>query len=111
MYLFRYENMRNDKFKDFREGLQKTSRHEVVKSLSSIGWQAKSYLQCLMRFTCRFCMGSNKVLQVALGRSESDECQPNISQLAKRINGSVGLFFTGLPHSEVPAGGFDALFL
>ncbi|KAL3161869.1 hypothetical protein ABBQ38_008959 [Trebouxia sp. C0009 RCD-2024] len=66
--------MRNDKFKEFREEHMDTSR---------------------------FCMGSNKVLQVALGRQESDEYKQNISELSNRIRGKIGLFFTKLPQPEV----------
>ena len=46
-------------------------------------------------------MGSNKVLQVALGREESDEYKQNISELSNRIRGKIGLFFTKLPQNEV----------
>ena len=49
----------------------------------------------------RFCLGSNKVLQVALGRSAEEEVQTHISELANRIQGSVGLIFTTLPQQEV----------
>lgn len=46
-------------------------------------------------------MGSNKLLQVALGRSESDEVRSNIHRLAERIKGQVGLLFTQLSKEEV----------
>ncbi len=46
-------------------------------------------------------MGSNKVLQVALGREESDEYKQNISEVSNRIRGKIGLFFTKLPQDEV----------
>lgn len=46
-------------------------------------------------------MGSNKLLQVALGRSESDEVRSNIHQLAERIKGQVGLLFTQLSKEDV----------
>lgn len=49
----------------------------------------------------RFCMGSNKVLRVALGHDASDEYRKNLSLLSENISGSVGLFFTSLPHEEV----------
>lgn len=54
-------------------------------------------------------MGSNKVLKVALGKSESDEYLPGLHQLSERASGSVGLFFTKLPRAEVEAlfGGFE----
>ena len=53
-------------------------------------------------------MGSNKVLQVALGREESDEYKQNISELSNRIRGKIGLFFTKLPQSEVHASAHHA---
>lgn len=74
VYLFKYQNMRNESFKLFREDHLETSR---------------------------FCMGSNKVLKVALGREESDEYKQNISELSNRIRGKIGLFFTRLPQQEV----------
>jgi len=46
-------------------------------------------------------MGSNKMLQVALGKSESDELRTNLSVIASRLKGHSGLFFTKLPREEV----------
>lgn len=46
-------------------------------------------------------MGNNKVLKVALGKSEEDEHKPNLHLLSERITGKVGLFFTTLPREEV----------
>lgn len=46
-------------------------------------------------------MGSNGKLQVALGKSSEDEYRPGLAQLAERIQGNVGLFFTNLPREEV----------
>jgi len=50
---------------------------------------------------CRFIMGSNKMLQVALGKSESDELRTNLSEIGARLKGHSGLFFTKLPREEV----------
>jgi hypothetical protein len=49
----------------------------------------------------RFVMGSNKVLQVALGKTEADEYRTNIHYLSGLLKGAVGLFFTSLPKDEV----------
>ena len=46
-------------------------------------------------------MGSTKLLQVGLGKSQVDEYQDNLAQLSATLTGAVGLFFTSLPHAEV----------
>ncbi|KAF4371672.1 hypothetical protein F8388_008612 [Cannabis sativa] len=74
MYVFSSENMRNLKFKQFREQLKANSR---------------------------FFLGSNKVMQVALGRSASDEIIPNIYKVSKLLRGDAGLLCTNLPKEEV----------
>lgn len=74
LYLFRYENMRNDKFKELREKCRETSR---------------------------FFLGSNKVLQIALGRTEVEEPRDNTHRVAERLKGFCGLFFTKMEHEEV----------
>lgn len=58
VYVFSFENMRNQKFKEFREQLKSSSR---------------------------FFLGSNKVMQVALGRSASDEIQPGLYKVSKVV--------------------------
>merc|ERR1711904_44529 len=70
VYVFRYKDMKNNAFKALRDKLRDTSR---------------------------FFLGSNKVLQVALGREASDEVRENMSQLTKLIKGHVGLLFTEMP--------------
>ncbi|KAF8014005.1 hypothetical protein BT93_I1767 [Corymbia citriodora subsp. variegata] len=74
IYVFSFENMRNLKFKEFREQLKSSSR---------------------------FFLGSNKVMQVALGRSVGDELRPGIRKVSKVLHGSTGLFLTNLPKEEV----------
>lgn len=65
--------MRNLKFKEFREQIKPS----------------------------RFFLGSNKVMQVALGRSVSDEIQPGLHKVSKFLCGNTGLFLTNMPKEEV----------
>lgn len=74
MYVFAFENMRNLKFKEFREQLKSSSR---------------------------FFLGSNKVMQVALGRSVADEMRPGLCKISKFLRGDSGLFLTNLLEEEV----------
>lgn len=74
IYVFSFENMRNLKFKEFREQLKATSR---------------------------FFLGSNKVMQVSLGRSAADEIKPGLYKVSKLLRGDSGLFFTNMPKEEV----------
>ncbi|KAJ4979976.1 hypothetical protein NE237_010756 [Protea cynaroides] len=74
IYVFSFENMRNQKFKEFREQLKSTSR---------------------------FFLGSNKVMQVSLGRSIADEIRPGVHKVSKLLRGDTGLYFTNLPKEEV----------
>ena len=46
-------------------------------------------------------MASNKVLKVALGKSEVDEQAEGLHRLSEHVSGNVGLFFTTLPRREV----------
>ncbi|XP_030539332.1 mRNA turnover protein 4 homolog [Rhodamnia argentea] len=74
IYVFSFENMRNLKFKEFRDQLKSSSR---------------------------FFLGSNKVMQVALGRSVGDELKPGIRKVSKLLHGNTGLFLTNLPKEDV----------
>ncbi|GBF93536.1 hypothetical protein Rsub_06256 [Raphidocelis subcapitata] len=76
VYVFKFHNMRNEKFKELRDELKDSSR---------------------------FVMGSNKMLQVALGKTPADEYRTNLHLLSERLRGHVGLFFTTLPREEVAA--------
>ncbi|KAK1271470.1 hypothetical protein QJS04_geneDACA006039 [Acorus gramineus] len=74
IYVFSFENMRNTKFKELREQLKTSSR---------------------------FFLGSNKVMQVSLGRTAADEIRPGVHKVSKFLRGNTGLFFTNLPTEEV----------
>jgi len=73
-YVFRYKDMKNNTFKQIREKLRDSSR---------------------------FFLGSNKVLQVSLGREPSDEVRENIHNLVPFLKGHVGLMFTELTEEQV----------
>lgn len=73
VYVFKHYNMRNESFKQLRDELQES---------------------------CRFVLGSTKLMQVALGKAEADEYKTNLHQLSQRLKGNVGLFFTKLSREE-----------
>jgi mRNA turnover protein 4 len=74
VFVFSFENMRNLAFKEFREQLKATSK---------------------------FFLGSNKVMQVALGRSAADEIRPGLYKVSKLLRGDTGLLFTNMLKEEV----------
>jgi mRNA turnover protein 4 len=74
LYIFSFENMRNTKFKEFKEKLKSSSR---------------------------IFLGGNKVLQIALGKTEAEEQKEGLHKASELIHGFCGLFFTNLPKAEV----------
>lgn len=50
---------------------------------------------------CRFFLGKNKVMRVALGRDEDEEYRDNLHKLALYLTGQVGLLFTNQPIEKV----------
>lgn len=73
LLLFRHHNMRNEALKELREELKDSSR---------------------------FVLGSTKLLQVALGKTDADELRTNLSRVSERLAGHVGLLFTKLSKQE-----------
>ncbi|TQD96788.1 hypothetical protein C1H46_017520 [Malus baccata] len=115
-YVFSFENMRNHKFKEFRDQLKSNSRQvhfqDAPLVLVVTGNSLYKFLshgfhnlgKCIMRdfiVVLRFFLGSNKVMQIALGRSESDEIRPGLHKVSKVLHGDAGLCFTNLPKEEV----------
>jgi len=79
LYLFSYENMRSDRFKDVRLHFR-----DEVDGKSS-----------------RIFLGKNKLLQLAMGRTPEDEHAENLRKVAALTSGSVGLLATSRPNQEV----------
>jgi hypothetical protein len=48
----------------------------------------------------RFFLGSNKVLQIALGRTAADELKEDLHKVTEFLHGDCGLFLTNLPKDE-----------
>jgi mRNA turnover protein 4 len=70
-----YENMTTNPFKELKEQLK----------------------------DCRFCLGKNKVMAVALGRTEEESYKPNIWMLSEQLKGQCCLFFSNEPVKEIRA--------
>lgn len=75
LYLFSYENMRSNKFKNVRVHFAESNS--------------------------RIVMGKNKLLQLALGRTPEEEYGDDLRKVAELTTGSVGLLFTSEPRDEV----------
>lgn len=52
-------------------------------------------------WTYRFFFGKNKVMAIALGKSEEEEVLPNIHKLSSLLQGQCGLLFTNKKKEEV----------
>ncbi|KAG4097124.1 ribosomal protein L10-domain-containing protein [Neocallimastix lanati (nom. inval.)] len=51
--------------------------------------------------TSRFFFGKNKIMAKALGNTAEEEYKPNLSKLAERLVGNVGLLFTDASPKEI----------
>lgn len=67
VFLFSVHNMRNNLLKELRSEWKKDSR---------------------------FIFGKNRVMQLALGKSDADEAEPELHKLSSRLRGQCGLLFT-----------------
>jgi mRNA turnover protein 4 len=77
-FLFSVENMRNNKLKDIRTE-----------------WKHS-----------RFFFGKNRIMQLALGRTEEEEYKEGIHTISNMLKGNVGLLFTN-EQSDIVRGWFD----
>jgi len=80
LYLFSYENMRSNKFKEIRMDFRESDNDKEGS---------------------RIILGKNKLLQIALGKTTEDEYSDNLRQVSKLISGSVGILLTNRPREEV----------
>mmetsp|Transcript_35633 Transcript_35633/g.78091 ORF Transcript_35633/g.78091 Transcript_35633/m.78091 type:complete len:225 (-) Transcript_35633:155-829(-) len=77
LYLFSFENMRSNKFKDIRMHFREEGK------------------------SSRIFLGKNKLMQIALGKTPEDEHADNLRRVSKLTTGSVGLLATSKPRDEV----------
>jgi len=80
LYLFSYENMRSNKFKNVRMHFREPDME---------GKPSRIFL------------GKNKLLQIALGKTLEEEYSENLRHVAKLTSGSVGLLLTSQPRKDV----------
>ena len=73
VYVLEFDNMRTNAFKDLR----------------------------LQLSDCKFLLGKNRVMKVALGRSPEEEYRDNLSKLGEYLGGNCTLFFTNRPKEEI----------
>ncbi|KAK8800833.1 hypothetical protein WA588_001664 [Blastocystis sp. NMH] len=73
IYVLEFDNMRTNAFKDLRGQLS----------------------------DCRFFLGKNRVMQVALGRTPEEEYRDNLCKLGENLGGNCALFFTNRSKEEV----------
>ena len=56
-----------------------------------------------LRDSSIFFFGSNKVMQVAIGRTPEDEIKPEYHHIAERLRGTCGLCFSNKSKEEITA--------
>jgi len=90
IYLFSYENMRSNHFKDVRlhfRGDGSTNKN----AMNDDNDETEG----------RIFLGKNKLLQIALGKTPEDEYSDNLNQLSKNLSGSVGILCTSQGAKDV----------
>lgn len=98
VYLFSYENMRSNHFKDvrlhFRGGASSGKNGDMIDDDEEDDDGGSTT-------EGRLFLGKNKLLQIALGRTPEDEYADNLHRLSKSITGSVGLLCTNRSATDV----------
>jgi len=80
LFLFSYENMRSNKFKDIRMHFR--SKSDGMDDDNDAAAPSRIFL------------GKNKLLQIAFGKTPEDEYADNLRHVSNEISESVGLLFT-----------------
>lgn len=90
----------NKKGRELKQGIVTEVRKCVdeypsVYAFSFVNLRSKLLKEVRMDFRkdSRFFMGKNKVMILALGKSEQDEYQDNLRQVSKRLRGQVCLVY------------------
>lgn len=92
IYLFSYENMRSNHFKDVRLHFRGSKKNDAMSDENDENDAGEGG---------RIFLGKNKLLQIALGRTPEDEYADNLHRLSKSLSGSVGILCTNQSASEV----------
>jgi len=104
LFLFSYENMRSNKFKDIRMHFRPTTV-DSSSSNNSDDEEAMSdengNLASKEVVPSKIVLGKNKLLKISLGKTPEDEYADNLRHVSKHISASVGLLFTSKPKEEV----------
>ena len=93
VYLFSYENMRSNHFKDVRLHFRGGGRESAMNDDDDYD---DGRVGCGGGSGGRLFLGKNKLLQIALGRTPEDEYSDNLHRLSRRLSGSVGILCTDM---------------
>ena len=91
IYLFSYENMRSNHFKDVRLHFRGGNKNDDMADDGDGDSSGEG----------RLFLGKNKLLQIALGRTPEDEYSDNLHQVSKKLTGSVGILCTTQSANDV----------
>jgi mRNA turnover protein 4 len=101
LFLFSYENMRSNKFKDIRMHFRPTTATTDDNNKMMDEGVDDDDDDTKVVVPSRVMLGKNKLLQIALGKTPEDEYADNLRHVSKHISASVGLLFTSKPKDEV----------